>query len=307
MRELVLSRPGQPPTLRESTQELAVGDGDAAVKVLAAAINPHDVRLAAAAGPDGLPLRLGLEAVVEHDGARFYANRPVAPYGTIADRTVVATGGLIRLSTDLDPVDALTAGIPGLAAWFALDKAGLASGDSVLVLGATGAVGQVAVQLALLHGAGHVLAVGRRPDALARLRDRGVTSVVRLDGADDDAARFADHLPGGHADIVIDTLFGPPLVGALRVLRPGGRSVTVGASAGGLLELPSSLLMGRSLLSHRNSDTTVEQKAAAFDVMVEHLRAGRLAVDTASYPLDDAVSAWTERTLGSGNRVVVVP
>lgn len=306
MRELVLHRAGQRPTLRACAHDYVPGQGEAVVTVLAAAINPHDVRVAASLVPGNAPLRLGMEAVVERDGTAFYANRPVPPYGTIADRTLVVTDALIPVPQGLDPVTALTAGIPGLAAWFALDRAALSAGESVIVLGATGSVGQAAVQLARLRGAGHVLAVGRRTDVLARLRDRGADSVVELRGTGD-AVRFAAQLPGGSADVVVDTLFGPPLAAALAVLRPGGRSVTIGASAASTSEIASSSLMGRSLLSHRNSDTSVAQKAVAFAAMAEQLRAGRLVVDTVVYALADAATAWEVHAAGAGQRAVIVP
>lgn len=300
MRELVIEHEGGSPVLRQGPARFQARPGQAVVQVLAAAINPVDRKMAAAATTASGPRGLGAEAIVEWQGHPCYANRAVPPHGTIADHTLVVTDLLVPVPDGLDPALALAAGIPGLAAWFGLTRAArLKAGETVLVLGATGAVGRIGVQVARLLGAASVIAVGRRRDVLDELRDFG--SLLALD----DLLRGA--VGSNEVDIVLDMLFSAPLEAALSALRPGGRSVTIGSSAGAAAVIPSAALMGRSLLSHRNSDASPGEKRDAFLALAGYLSRGVLVSPADIYPLDDAEAAWKAAPVAAGHRTVVIP
>ena len=110
---------------------------------------------------------------VGHDlhGRRVFFTSPVSPHGSWAERTVVAEEDLLDLADDVDDVTAAALGNTGLAAWLALTwRANLQPGQNVLVLGATGALGSIAVQLAKALGAATVVAADRDPGRLALSR-----------------------------------------------------------------------------------------------------------------------------------------
>ena len=180
------------------------------------------------------------------------------------------------------------------------------------MLGAGGVVGQAAVQLARTAGARRVVAAARGESDREQARRIGADAVVAL--VDGDAG--AEHVSGltdrmvaacdGPVDLVLDPLFGVPAAAALRTLRPGGRLVHLGSSAGETAPLDSSTLRSRSLrvLGYTNNELSPEQRREAVSRVVAENIAGRLTVAHQAVPLAEAPAAWY-RT-GNG-RVVLVP
>lgn len=210
------------------------------------------------------------------------------------------------MADGLDPAAAVTLGIAGLAGWVPVQSVGaLKPGETVLVLGATGAVGQVAVQAARLLGAGLVVAAGRNGDRLQALLGRGADAVVVL-GSDNDTAALREATKGG-ADLIIDALYGAPFAAALASSKPDARSVTVGGSASMSTELPLFSLFGRRLLTYANPMAAPAVKAAAFAAMAAHAVAGELVVEHEVVALDDIAGAWQRQVAGPGTKLVVVP
>ncbi|HXV92411.1 MAG TPA: zinc-binding dehydrogenase, partial [Pseudonocardia sp.] len=111
---------------------------------------------------------------------------------------------------------------------------------------------------------------------------------------------------GGPVDLVLDPLFGVPAAAALRTLRPGGRLVNLGSSAGETAPIDSATLRSRSLrvLGYTNNELTSEQRRDALTRVVAEAVAGRLTVEHENVPLTEVSAAWN-RT--SGGRVVLVP
>ncbi|HET7327964.1 MAG TPA: zinc-binding alcohol dehydrogenase family protein [Nocardioidaceae bacterium] len=305
MRALVLRDPEQDPRLEDFGEPRAT-DGDVVVSVVAAALNPVDVKQATASGQSNLPRVVGNEAVVDCGGTLAYAERTVSPFGSVAEQAVVAADRLVDLPPQTDPSAAVAIGIPGIAAWMALQHVGqLRDGETVVVLGATGAAGTVAVQGAKLLGAGRVVAAGRRRDRLEPLTDIGADAIAVLDGADD-TTRLRE-AADGDVDLIFDPLFGSPLAAAMKTLGPGGRSVTIGSSAGQTIDLAFGDLLGKSVLSHSNTLADPAAKKAAYREMVDHLTAGRLAVDTEDVTLDNVEDAWRRQREGPRRKLVVRP
>jgi NADPH:quinone reductase-like Zn-dependent oxidoreductase len=214
---------------------------------------------------------------------------------------------------DADLPDTLVAalGLSAVAAWEVLEgRAALRPGETVLVLGAGGVVGQVAVQAARLLGAGRVVAAARSTLALKRATAAGADAAVDL-GPDEDAATLAERLRdacSGSADVVVDPLAGIPGTAAALVLGTGGRLVNLGSAAGPSLSVDSAALRSRSaaVLGYTNTALTDARRREVFGTVLAHAAAGRLEVAHDVVPLDGAPAAWAAVADGSARRRVVV-
>jgi len=179
--------------------------------------------------PDG-PFVLGKEGVAQHrDGKRVYfnVNAPVAAFGSMAERTLIDA----RFSFPVPDQIAAALGNPGLAAWLALSwRAGLRPGQTVLILGATGISGLIAVSAAKRLRAGGVIAAGRNRDALERSKRLGADAIVELAGTSDLVGAYRE-AARGNVDVVLDYICGAPAEAALEVLSVDGRLVHIGTRA----------------------------------------------------------------------------
>src|SRR6187200_2505542 len=207
----------------------AVGDADApssddVVEVLAAPINPVDLAVASGAyvaGHPPLPYVPGCEGVGRTADGRvvwvFGGGLGRTTNGAMAERVSIGDSMAIPVPDGADPAVAAGLGIAGLAGWLPLAwRAPLQGGENVLVLGATGAVGLVAVQTAKLLGARRVVAAGRSPEGLERAASLGADATVRLDEADDLVAAFKDAFGGAGPSYVFDPLWGAPAAAAVQ-------------------------------------------------------------------------------------------
>lgn len=305
MRGLLLESVGGTPRLADLPEPVTT-EPHAVVRVLAAGLNPVDLKMAADPALP-VPRVVGNEAVVKVSGRRAYAERTIAPHGSIAERAVVDPDLTIPLPEQLPDEAALAVGIAGLAAWVPLESvARLGRGETVVVLGATGAVGRIAVQVARLLGAGRVVAVGRDPKRLAELEELGTDATVVLSGGVEDVAAIREATAGG-ADVVLDPVFGAPMVTALQATRPGARVVSIGNSAGASADVPFDAVRGRTLLTYSNRLTAAEAKRAAYEQLVPHVLAGRIRVSTRVMDLTDAVEAWQLQAEAPGTKLVLRP
>jgi NADPH:quinone reductase-like Zn-dependent oxidoreductase len=121
------------------------------------------------------------------DGGRVYFLMPRAPYGAMAEKTVVPSAQCLPVPDDLDDVTAAAIANPAMSSCAALtERAHLKAGEIVLVNGATGAAGQLAVRIAKHLGAAKVIATGRNPEALRAAADLGADMTIPL--VEDEAA-----------------------------------------------------------------------------------------------------------------------
>lgn len=307
------------PTLTEREPR----SGGAIVEMRAAALNPADLAIASGTFPAGsppLPYVPGIDGVgVIVESERFSPGTRVAVLGegvgvaqdgTWAERFGAPEGALLPVPDGVDDITAAALLTPGLAAWTGLTEfAALRAGESVLVLGATGAVGSVAVQSARLLGAGRVVAVGRNRERLERARSQGADEIVSTEaGGFVDALRAAvgDQPP----DVILDPMFGPAFEAALAVAAPGARVVHVGQSAAPTASLASGLLRGKRLTLYGVSVFFVARDVleAGYAALLEHAHAGRVTVgDLASVPLERAADAWAAKAAGEATKFVVTP
>jgi NADPH2:quinone reductase len=310
MRAAILRAHGEVPELGE------IDDPDAGevLDVLAAGVNPVDVRIASGAFPNERrepPYVAGKEGVGRRaDGSLVYFDASVEPYGAFGARTSIPPGSGYAVPDGLDPGLAVSLGVAGLAAWLGLEWRGrLAQGETVLVLGASGVVGQIGVQAARLLGAGRVVAAARSPEGLDRARELGADAAVRLDEPADLAAALREAAGGGGFDLVLDPLWGEPALAALAALKPFGRAVNMGQSAGAELTLPSTAVRAKpiELIGHTSYTAPEERRAAAYERMARHARDGELRVGIERLALDDVPDAWRRQGSSPHRKLVIVP
>ena len=323
MRAAVLREVGSVPEAAEFEDPPAPGDGQVLVRVEAAGLNPADLALASGTyylPTPPLPYVPGIEAVgrVEAsgdpgfpEGTRVYVDLPAIPHGTQAELTLAYTASTSVVPDDLDAGIGCALGVAGLAAWLCLEhRAAVQPGERVLVLGASGAVGQFGVQIAKLLGAERVVAAGRSEASLARAVELGADAAVRLDGRSvaelTEAFREA---AGGDVHVVLDPLCGDPALAALEALAPMGRLIQMGRSASETMTMPSATVRSRllSILGHTNVFTAPEVKRAAYARMAEHVLAGELRMEVERVPLDEVGEAWRRQSASPGHKLVVVP
>jgi NADPH2:quinone reductase len=293
-------------------EEPAAADGQAVVEVLAAGLNPVDVAICAGrfyAGKPPLPCVAGREGVGMLDGARVYFDGPVAPFGSMAQRALVDPDHTYSVPDGVPDGVAVALGISGLAAWLALTwRAKLEPGEHVLVLAASGVLGQIAVQAAKLLGAGRVVAAARSQEGLERCMQLGADASVRLDGREDLSEAMAQ-AGDGRIDVVLDPLWGEPLVAAVGAASVGARLVQIGAGAGAEATIPSAPVRGKMLvlMGHTNFAAPPEVKREAYARMSEAVLSGEITVDVDPLSLDEVGEAWRRLQAGSHRKIVLVP
>jgi NADPH:quinone reductase len=317
MRAAVVEEVGSPPRPGE-WERPARGAGEALVEVAAAPLNPIEIRVASGSfarrpQPPYVPGLEGAGRVAQSDrlapGTRVRFEPAALPgfgrHGTLAELAAVEEDSLVELPDSVDDAHAAALGVVGITAALAIDRAAIGGGERVLVLAATGAVGQAAVQLARARGAGRVVAAGRSREGLARALELGADAAVPLAG--EGLADAFEEAAGGPLDVVIDPLWGPPAMAALTVLADYGRHVNVGQSAGTDVHVPVDQVRNRQGAIHAISSgwTPVPQKADVYRRLLDDVAAGRLAIDHELIPFDDVAGAW-ERQAESPNRKLVI-
>lgn len=322
MKALCVETIGEPPRVSEVPSPVRAA-GDALVRVRAAPLNPADIAIAAGrffAGHPPTPYVPGIEVVgeiAESDrhaaGTLIFAcldGLGIARDGACAEFAIVRDRQVIALPPGVDPLTAAAAGTASLAGWLPLAwRAPVRSDDTVLVLGATGAVGLVAVQTAKVLGARRVVAVGRDARRLETALSLGADAAIALDDPRGlaDAMR-AETAPGGPS-LVFDALWGEPLVAALQVAAHGARVINLGQSASPEAVIASSLVRGKELdlLGYTNVAVPFDVLTEAYLALLDHMAAGRITVDIETYPLDQAASAWQRQADGPGAKLAVCP
>jgi NADPH:quinone reductase-like Zn-dependent oxidoreductase len=297
--------------------------GTTLVAVTAAPLNPLDLVIASGtfhSARHEAPYVPGSECtgtVLESDryrpGSLVYAECHASPAtpGAFATQVLITDEDLLPLPDGLDPVLAAAVGNSGTAAFMPLvDEAGLRPGETVLVLGATGAVGQLAVQVAHLRGAARVIGVGRDHAALKRLLALGADAVVELradEGSEELAARL--RAAAGPVDVVLDGLYGVPLEAALQVCAPRARVVNVGNPAGATALVPAGLLRGKQLTlsGFAGLHTPLRDKRAALTWLWTALARGELQIEVRTFPLGELPAAWRAQAVSPHAKCVILP
>ena len=323
MRALVIHTPGQPPVVGDHPDPEG-GPGRTVVRVTAVPVVPLDLLCASGRsyfGAPAVPYVPGVQGVgvVEESGflppgtrVWFATSAGMGPGdGGMAERCVVPDADVIPIGPAPGDVEVAALGLSAIAAWMCLTwKARLRPGETVLALGAGGAVGQCTIGAARALGAGTVIGACRPGASEGRARAAGADHVVALGDDVDALAAALREAAGGSVDVVVDPLFGAPATAAVRVLAEGGRLVNLGGSSSDAATFSSAVLRSRSLeiLGYTNNSLTPEQRRDALTAVLEQAAAGHLRVAHEAWPLARAGEAWARQASSDASgRLVLVP
>jgi len=319
MNAAVLHTLGKPPQF-EPFPEPSAGEGEVIVHVRAASLKPVDKQLAGGthyASPRQLPRICGADGVGQlEDGTRVFFGGPRPPYGAMAERTVVRRAQCFPVPADLDDQTAAVIPNPGVSAWLSLKyRARLAPGETVLILGATGVTGKLAVQIAKILGAGRVVAAGRNQQVMSTIHELGADATIQLDQPHAELVEAFRREAGEKGfDVVIDYLWGPPTEALLAALTRAEfavagsetRLVQVGESGSPTITLPAAVLRSTALTILGTAGIPpMDVLTEALHQVMNHASRGKLRVDSEAVPLSEIEGAWDRDV--RGRRLVVIP
>lgn len=233
------------------------------------------------------------------DGRRVYfGERSVTPFGAWAERTLVPAAEVWAVPDEVDDKTAISMGIAATGAIVPLEKAAIQKGEKVLILGATGTLGQIALQLARGMGAGKVVgggAFGRGagwPEVTRHCRRGGDPG-----GGADDVAALKDAADGGF-DVVLDLVCGQPMLSALKATNWGARIMTIGTGAGRQVNLDIADLLFRSLSCIGTGQRPPAEREQIWRRLLTIAREQEIQVDYLDYSLEQAAEAWAAQLSG---------
>jgi NADPH:quinone reductase-like Zn-dependent oxidoreductase len=295
--------------------------GEKLVSVTAAGLHPIVKLLAKGThyGSSGeLPFIAGVDGVGRlDDGTRVFFGIARSPFGTFAERALAAGWMCLPLPEGIDDVTAAGIANPAMSSWAALtSRAKFVAGESVLILGATGVAGQLAIQVAKRLGARRVVAAGRNPQALEKLKALGADAVISLD--QDQASlvsAFRNELAESGIDVVLDYLWGQPAERMLEAISQKGlrkaaariRFIQIGESAGKTISLPAATLRssGLELLGSGFGSASLDQILVALAEFFQAAAKQPFQFRTKAAPLQEVEALWN--TAEEGTRLVFQP
>jgi NADPH:quinone reductase-like Zn-dependent oxidoreductase len=302
--------------------EPRVADGYELVELVASGL--HQIVRSLAAGrhygsTQAWPLVPGVDVVARTAGGDLiYTGLVSPPYGTFAERMAVPKKFRVPLPTGADPVKIAGGMNPGLASWLPLKARvrEIGSLGSVLVLGATGMTGYLAVQHARLLGADRIVGVGRNAARLARLAPLGAVTVALSGNREADAAAIIDALGGTTPSTVLDFLWGSPAETVFASFERHGLEedaadiayTQIGSVAGANAAVPAALLRSRRIriTGSGAGSAQIAEIMAEVPVYMKHIADGNVDVPTRTVPLSSISDGWAAPADGA-YRVVVVP
>lgn len=291
--------------------------GEVRVRIAAAALS--QLARAQASGrhyssPPAPPFVPGVDGVgLLDDGRRVYCAFPRVPHGTMADETVVPAAACVDVPDAVDDVTAAAIANPGMSSWAALaERARFAAGEAVLVNGATGVSGRLAIQIARHLGARRVVATGRTAASAEPLLALGADRAIALDQPPEELREaFRRELRGDGIDVVLDYLWGPSAEQFIAACaghgtaagEPRVRFVQIGTLAGATIPLPGAALRssGLELLGSGIGSVSNAGLLGAIGAMLRAVVPAGLTVAADPVPLADVERAWDA---DAGGRVV---
>ena len=316
MRAAVIYKSGASPSIQDFPDPAAT-ESELLITVLAASLKPVDKQLAAGthfASPREFPVICGTDGVGRlPGGSRVFFGGPRRPYGSFAERTVVRLEQCFPIPDNLDDATAAAVPNPGVSAWLSLShRAELRPGETVLILGATGVTGRLAVQIAKILGASRVVAAGRNPETLASLAELGADATISLNQSPESLiAAFRRENSERRFDVIIDYVWGAPAEALLAALTERefilssseARFVQVGESAGATIQLSAAALRSAALtLMGTAGVPSMDVVSAALKQVLDRAREGCLRIETEQLPLSQLEAAWNRP---SGSRRLV--
>ncbi len=296
-------------------------EGEMVVSVTAAGLHPIVKGLASGThyGSTGeLPFIAGIDGVGRRqDGTRVYFGSARSPFGTFSERGLASVRMCLPVPGELDDVTAAGIANPAMSSWVALTvRAQFVTGESVLILGATGVAGQLAVQIAKCLGARRVIAAGRNPEALENLKTLGADSVISLDQKHDAlVSSLRREWADDGVDVVLDYLWGHPAQAVLEAISQKGlrraasrlRFIQIGESAGKTITLSAASLRssGLELLGSGFGSASIERIFQALADFFQLAAKTPFQFNAIAAPLRDVEALWN--TDKHGARLVFQP
>lgn len=305
MKAAIVTEAGKTP-LYAHFEEPVPGANEVLVTVSAAALSPITKGRAIGkhySGTGRFPFVVGIDGVGRlEDGRRIYFALPREPFGCMAERSVVPLAHCVMLPDGLDDLTAAAIANPGMSAWAALkERAQLMAGETVLVNGATGSAGSLAVQIARHMGAKKVIATGRNVEALAALN----ADVAIPLGATDDAFEEAlqEQFRTG-IDVVVDYLWGASaerIIIAAAKAAPEAlpiRFVHVGSMSAENITLPSAALRatGIQLMGSGMGSIPLNRFIQSVADLMQAAVVAGFSIPTRTVPLAEVESVWDTAT-----------
>jgi NADPH2:quinone reductase len=320
MHAAVLRALGSVPRYEDFPEPVIGNNGEVIVHVQAASLKPVDKQLASGshyASRRELPCVCGSDGVGHlDDGQRVFFGGPRPPHGAMAQRTVVPRAFTFPIPENVNDETAAALPNPGVSVWLSLAyRAKLMPGENVLILGATGVTGKLAVKIAKLLGAARVVAAGRNQPALRALHDLGADATISLarPATELSEAFLREAGPSG-LQVVLDYVWGGPAEAFLAAITQREftpiqseiRYVQVGESAAPTITLPAAVLRSSALTILGTAGIPPRDVLAeAFQQVMAHAAKGDLHIDTNRVPLVDIENAWQRDQ--RGRRLVILP
>ena len=322
MKAAVVEAAGKTPRYSEFTDP-SRKSGNELISVRAAALSQLARARASGAhysADSTFPAVVGVDGVgITQDGRRVYFVLPEAPYGAMAEMTTVPVERCIAVPPEIDDITAAAIANPGMSVGAALaERAHLKLGETVLINGATGVAGRLAVQIARYMGASKVIATGRDPEALEEVRALGADVVIPFslgvshpNGAREYEAALKEQFSMG-IDVVVDYLWGKSaetIVIAIAKAAEDGvpvRFVQVGAASGDDVQLPGAALRSSSivLMGSGLKSVPMPRLLAAIGNVYQAVVPANLHIATKAVPLAQVEETWNDN--GKARVVFVV-
>jgi len=317
MKAAVLYRAGETPQYANFAEPIP-SEHEQIIEIKAASIKNLDKARAKGTHYDkheNYPVIVGVDGVgVLANGTRVYAGSAT---GMMSEKALINKNWYVPVPDKLDNITAAAIPNPAISAWLSLAYKGkLKKGDTVLILGATGITGKLAVQIARHLGAGRIIAIGRNQRALDNLSadatislnqpDDDVKQAIKAEAAKSPFDVVIDYLWGKPAELLLGTLAGHDLNATVDHIT---RYVQVGEMAGPAINLPASILRSTAIELTGAGGGSVSQEIIVkiqTEILPEVFKLaaeGKLSIDTLAIPLKDVAEAWQQDA--QGKRVVI--
>lgn len=248
------------------------------------------------------PIVAGTDGIGLLDGKRVYFAAPSAPFGSLAEQVLVNKNLIIPLPDEIDDVTAAAIANPGMSSWVALvSRAHFAAGQTVLINGATGSAGSLAVKIAYHLGAKKVIVTGRNAEKLNKLgADCAISfDMTKSDGSEQFTSDLNSIINDG-VDVVLDYLWGDSALAIMTAVAKFGdhtktRFVSIGASSGQKnINLPSAILRSSSIeiLGSGLKSATMKEVISAISGVFAWAAQEQVTIPTKTFKLEDIKAAW---------------
>ncbi|GGF95957.1 zinc-binding dehydrogenase [Paenibacillus albidus] len=249
------------------------------------------------------PIVAGIDGVgTLEDGSRVYFALPTAPYGSLAEQTIVNEKLAVRLPDGIDDLTAAAIANPAMSSWAALVfRAGFKSGQTVLINGATSASGSLAVQIAKGLGAKKIFVTGRNESKLQALEaDEAIAFDMTVDNGQKMFENALMPVIAEGVDVILDYLWGDSAFAIMSALAKTNtdratRFVSIGTSSGQeSINVPSSILRSSTIELVGSGDKSVSKAdlLTAVRGVFEMAAEGKIKIATKEFALEEIEEAW---------------